>query len=151
MKIFNLKTLAFLFITSLVLFTSCKKDKDNDLTPGANIVGEWEVSEGALDIYQDGVLLANVAVTTSGTITFEADKTGFSDFSITMANETTEGKGPFIWKEEGFELLITKPNAETERWARIDDEKNLQTIQFTIEDEDDPSVESEFILTLKRS
>ena len=148
MKSLNFSTIAFLFIAVLTLFSSCKKDKDVEVGP--NIVGEWTVSDGTANVYQNGNLLADLAMTTFGTIEFNADGTGNSDFGIEIANEASEAKGPFTWEEDGFELLISKPNAEVERWARIDDEENLQIIQYTIDEDDNPNMEVELTLTFSK-
>ena len=66
-----------------------------------------------------------------------------------FGGETESARGAFTWEEDGFELLITQDGAQ-ERWAQVDDEKNLQTLQYTHVDEDDPDLEVEITLTLVR-
>ena len=149
MKTLNLKSLVFLCVALLTFLSSCKKDADTDLTDVPNIVGIWKVNSGDAIVYQNGVLLADIKMTTFGTLTFEEDGIGYADFGIEIAGESEIAKGSFNWVEDGFELLITKSGSETERWARVDDEKNLQTVQYTIED-DDPDMETELTLRLVR-
>ncbi len=146
MKSFKFSTIAILVIAVLSLFTSCKKDKDVDAGP--NIVGTWAVSEGEATVYQNGILLADINMSTFGTIEFNEDGTGHSNFGITMGGKTSEATGAFTWVEEGFELVITKQSSSIERWVRLDDERDLQRVQYTIEEEDD--MEIELTLTFTR-
>ncbi|MEO1258472.1 MAG: hypothetical protein AAFZ15_06730 [Bacteroidota bacterium] len=149
MKILNLKFLVIAFIASLTLMTSCKKDKDNEPEVSTdNIVGIWSVDQGTALVYAAGELLADLNITTGGTLEFNEDGTGNADFSITLMGDTETATGPFTWERDGFELIVDNGGA-VERWALVDDEKNLKTIQYSHEDEED-DMEVEFTLTLNK-
>lgn len=151
MKTLSIKSLVFLLAATLTFFTSCNKDEDvvGKEVIDANVVGEWNVTGGNAAIYDAGYFLLDVDLSTAGTMTFDNDGTGYSDFTMDFGGETETAKGSFTWEEDGFELLITQDGVQ-ERWAQVDDEKNLQTLQYTHVDEDDPDLEVEITLTLVR-
>ena len=152
MKTLNLKFLVFALIASLTFMTSCKKEKDNEVVSNVDsFVGLWGVDDGTAMVYVDGELLADMVITTGGTLEFNDDGTGIADFSITLAGETETAIGPFTWERDGFELIVNQggDSDEVERWALVDDEKSMKTIQYTLEDEEE-GMEVEFTLTLNK-
>ena len=148
MKTLNIKFLVFALVASMACMASCKKDSDTVNVETDSLVGLWGVDEGGALVYVEGNLLADVEITTGGTLKFNADGTGEADFSITFMGETDEAKGPFTWERDGFELIIDK-GGEGERWVMIDDEKSLKTIQYTHYGEEE-EMEVEFTLTLNK-
>ena len=134
----NLNTLALLLLFAITILPSCKKDKDlqefeENIDTGW--IGEWAVSDGTANVYQNGELLADVHISTFGTIEFKNDFSGQADFGIKIGEDVEELQGPFTWEEEAFELVISYPDGIVERWAVIDDEAKMKRIQFTQKDE----------------
>ena len=152
MKTLRIKFLALTVLASMTLWTSCSKEES--ATPqeelSDNIVGEWIVADGEATVYDSGVKLADVEVGTAGTMTFDNNGRGVADFTLEVLNTKETAKGGFTWEKDGFELIIDKDTEHEERWARIDNDKNRQVLQYTNIDEDDPEIEVEFSLTLMR-
>lgn len=150
MKTLSIKSFALMLIAALTFLTSCKKEAVEPEQAQANIIGTWQVSAAEADVFYQGEKLANVEMQTSGTMEFKADGTGTTNFTMAFADDETDVIGRFTWVDEGFEVIVTMPDGDTERWAQIDDEKNLQTFQYTYVDEDDPDTEMEITLTLTK-
>lgn len=147
-----MKTVKFLSLALclLVAFTSCKKDED--VRPQGtqdNIVGDWTVSEGHAVVYASGYKVLDTDIQTSGTIDFENNNTGTSDFSMNILGDIERAKGPFTWEIDGFEIIMDKGTADETRWAILTDKDNLQELQYTEVDEEE-DMEVEFTLTLQR-
>ena len=141
-KQFKMKTLKFAafylcFFAVTTLFTSCQKDDDGN-TPESQqtLVGQWNVDEGTAVAFVDGNQAFEGNITTEGTMTFNNNKTGSANFSMTFLNDTESVNGTFTWEKDGFEILFDKDTEDESRWAIIDDEKNRQRLQFTDVDEE---------------
>ncbi len=152
MKTLRFRLFAIAVLAFMTLWTSCSKDEnptpENEISD--NIVGSWEVADGLATVYDSGVKLADVKVTTEGTMTFNNDGKGIADFSLEVLDTKEVAKGGFTWEKDGFEIIVDKNTDNEERWSRIDDEKNRQILQYSKIDDEDPEVEVEFSLTLIR-
>ena len=142
--------LFLLTIVAITLFNSaCKKDSENPVVNDDRIVGEWQVDNVSATAYVDGFKVEGIEVLSDGTLEFKNDYEGYADFSLEFLGDQSIARGPFTWERDGFELVV-KMADEVIRYAVIDDEDNLQRLQYTYK-EDDSNDEVEFTFELKRS
>ena len=133
-----------------LLMTACKKDDDVILENDDVIVGLWDVHSVYADAYVSGFKIENIAVKSEGTLEFKPDFTGVADFTLEFMGDLEEARGKFSWKRQGFELIVSMGDDEI-RYAVIDDQPDLQNLQYTDKEEDsDDEVELTFqLLRLK--
>lgn len=144
MKTHNLILVALLSITFVL--QSCQKDEDPELTESDVIIGTWNVVRADATAYVDGFRVDGIEVHTTGTLKFDDNGTGYADFSLTFLDDTDTAEGPFVWRRDGFELVIHQEEEEL-RYAVLKDETNLQHLQVTYEEElSNDEVEFTFVL-----
>jgi len=128
MKQIKLLLFTFLLIGSAVGFNSCDDDS-GDQDP--NIVGTWTV-----DSIQWTVEQTSDDGNASGTMTFNADKTGSRDYSFSAVGNPFTISNTFTWDDSNSEtLLITTSNGGVETWTRTVDTASSQemTVIMTLD------------------
>ena len=101
-----MRKIIYLFLTVSLIFSSCKKEEDEVVTPTYSIVGTWTITE----YVQDGVDL--LAVFPGAQLTFTS-----SSYDI-EAGGTTVSAGTYVLS--GNTLTVSNPETEIFNVTKLD-------------------------------
>ena len=116
-----LKTLKFaaalMFFT--LLLSSCQDDD-----PYANLTGTYTLSSSTVDGASAGPV--------SGTLRFNANKTGEIDITYVAGNTQYTLEGGFNFTADDTQIILNPGASDEEKWKRVEDEKNKQSFAFDV-------------------
>ena len=129
-----------------ILISSCKKDDDNGLD---NIIGSWNADGGTVVATIDGIEAYNGDLTSTGSMTFEADSTGSVNLQFEFGGSTSSLNGVFNYLQNSNVITLNPNTANETQFTRIKNEKNLQELTFKQEVTSDNAV-LDYVLVLRR-